>query len=171
MATPSLSNAISHWYCTLNGMHPTATEFYDSVEENIRQRQMDDVKTSRVLWREGGILSSKRLYLRIHRKEHVYDICGAPFGNAFFVSTWLCRPPSVWIEMLLSIPGIAFVTSLCLRLFKPATYYQMDTAMMFLGATHAAVLESVDKFTSIAGAQPLSEFERKPILRDSYAFK
>lgn len=166
MSSPSLANAIAHWCCTLDGVQESAKEFYDAVEESIRNRRIPDVETSRVEWRQGGIFSDTRLYLRIHRKDYVYDICGAPFGDSFFVSTWLCQPPSFWIETLLGIPVVATLTRIFLALVKPQTYYQIDTAMMFLGATHAAVLESVDQVTSIAGARPLSEFERQPVLRE-----
>ena len=58
-----------------------------------------------VEWPEGGLLSAKRLYLRVIRKEHVFDICGAPFGNGFFFSWWLgeSRQTSVGLLIALSI--------------------------------------------------------------------
>ena len=166
MSSPSLANAVSHWYTSLDGVQSSAIEFYNAVEQSIKQRKIPDVKISRAEWREGGLFSDKRLYLRVHRKDYVYDICGAPFGDSFFVSTWLCKPPSLWVEMCLGIPVVSFFTRAFLILMKPQTYYQIDTATMFLGAVHAAVLENIDRMTSIAGARPLSEFERKPVLRD-----
>ena len=51
-------------------------------------------------------------------------------------------------------------------IFKPFTYYRMDTARMFESAVHGAVMEAVDELTTTKGIRALSEFERKPIMRE-----
>src|SRR2546425_2752428 len=53
--------------------------------------QLPETALAKVEWSEGGIFSAKREYLRIERKELIFDICGAPFGRGFFVSWWLAR--------------------------------------------------------------------------------
>lgn len=115
----------------------------------IERRAIPDAAQSRVDWREGGVLSAKREYLRVRRKQYTFDICGAPFGTGFFVSWWLTEPLG------------------CLGGYirRRETYYRIDTALMFQEAVHAAVLEVIDGMTSAKGIRGLSELDRKPILR------
>ena len=69
------------------------------------------------------------------------------------------------------IPGESTVLAMPLvgwayeRIFAPATYYAMDTALMFQDAVHSAVLEVVDCVTADKGIRALSEAERKPTLK------
>ncbi len=149
---------ISHWYRLIEGLQTSPKDFYASVEHAIVRRQVPDAKSSRVDWREGGLLSAKREYLRVQRREYIFDICGAPFGTGFFVSWWLGEPQGCF--QALPIVGPFFA--------RRATYYRIDTALMFQSAVHDAVLEVVDELTSAKGLRALSELERKPILREFF---
>lgn len=152
----------SHWYHLLEGVKASPLDFYSAVDKAIAQRVVPDSKSSRIDWKEGGILSAKREYLRIRRKEYIFDICGAPFGDAFFVSWWLGEVPSGLLALLGSIP----VLGAFFRWFiRPMTYYRIDTALMFQEAVHAAVIEVLDQITAGNGLRALSEWERKPILK------
>jgi hypothetical protein len=106
MARASPSIVISHWYHLLEGLQASPREFYAAVERAIQSRQVPDARASRVDWKEGGLLSARRDYLRIRRKKLVFDICGAPFGSNFFVSWWLGELPSGFVALLSSIPLI-----------------------------------------------------------------
>jgi len=163
MATASPALIIAHWYTLIENLQASPMQFYASIEEAIKQRQIPDVKTERVDWREGGIFSARREYLRVRRKEFLFDICGAPFGNGFFVSSWLGEVPSGFLALLAEIPVVG---PLFERVFKPLTYYKIDTALMFQSGIHAAVLEVIDGLTKAKGLRALSELERKPVLRD-----
>lgn len=57
------------------------------------------------------------------------------------------------------------------RLFKPATYYRIDTMLMFQKAVHNAVLEVIDEMTTAKGLRALGESDRKPIMREFYGRK
>ena len=165
MASASPATIISHWYNLIGNLQASPKEFYASIEGAIRSRQVPDAKTSRVDWSEGGIFSARREYLRVKRKEFLFDICGAPFGTGFFVSWWLGEVPSGFFGLLSQIPVIGFIFQVFIR---PTTYYKIDTALMFQQAVHAAVLEVVDEMTKAKGIRALSELERKPILREFY---
>lgn len=156
---------ISHWNQLLSGLQASPKEFYAAVEQAIEQRQVPDTKRSRVDWHEGGLFSAKREYLRVKRKEYIFDICGAPFGTGFFVSSWLGEVPSGLLALLAEIPVIGYLVQ---RLVRPATYYKIDTALMFQSAVHGAVLDVVDGLLSAKGLRALSELERKPILREFF---
>lgn len=154
---------VSHWYQLIEGLSASSMDFYQAVEGAVERRRLPDVRVSRVEWREGGLGSAKRVYLRLHRRDHVFDICGAPFGNGFFVSSWLGELPTGLLAILADMPGLGFFVRLFLR---PATYYTVDTALMFQSAVHAAVLEVLDDMTGAKGLRALSEVERKPAMRE-----
>lgn len=56
-------------------------------------------------------------------------------------------------------------------LFKPVTYYRIDSIEMFQQAVHNAVLEVIDAMTTEKGIRALTESERKPIMREYYSHK
>lgn len=214
---PALTDALSHWYNLIENFQASPMEFYASVETAIQKREVPDCEISRVDWREGGVLSARREYLRVSRGRHNFDVCAAPFGTGFFVSWWLSSTQSslgplallllivglvITMSMSISIFGffqgllfflvgvpllfwmfvkfmstakegwddalvaMPFLGSVYERLFRPETYYKMDTALMFQEAIRNSVLEVVDGLTSAKGVRALTELERKPILRE-----
>lgn len=54
-------------------------------------------------------------------------------------------------------------------LFKPSTYYRIDSMQMFQEAVHNAVLEVIDQLTLEKGVRALSESERKPVMQGFYS--
>lgn len=81
----------SHWHTLIDGLNTSGLVFYEAVEEAVKAREVPDVGFSRVDFKEGGLASAKREYLRIERRNVAFDICAAPFGNSFFFSWWLVR--------------------------------------------------------------------------------
>lgn len=163
MAKASPAAVFSHWYTLIENLQTSPMEFYASVGKAIERRQVPDAKTDRIDWKEGGVFSAKREYLRVRRKEYLFDICGAPFGTGFFISWWLGEVPSGLWALLSDLPAIGWFFRLFIR---PATYYKIDTALMFQTAIHSAVLEVIDEITKTKGLRALSELERKPILKE-----
>jgi hypothetical protein len=215
------SNVISHWHHPIENFQTSTMEFYAAVEQALVPKQIPDYAASRVDWKEGGLLSARREYLRVKRGKLIFDICAAPFGTGYFFSWWLAEvPPSGGLAFLFLITlGGLFFLSLCInalgvaagmfwgvigyiillsgagylihqgqggsdledrildrpffgslyeRLFKPSTYYKMDTAIMFQSMVHAAVLDVIDPLLQKKGVRALSELERKPIMRELY---
>lgn len=155
----------ARWYQLIEGLQDSSQRFYASVEEAVKKRNIYDVKISRVDYRESGIFSAKREYLRVKWKKYIFDICAAPFGNGFFISWWLGSSPSKIMALIYMIP---FFGPLLVRTFKPETYYQLDSTAMFQESISRAVLEVVDDATEKNGLRSLSELERKPILQDMF---
>ncbi len=164
MSKRSPTLIISHWHQPIDGLQASPKEFYSSVEEAIRRRNLPDTKFFRINFPEAGPLSPRREYLRVMRRDHVFDICGAPFGPGFFVSSWLGELPSGCLALLLAIPFVNILVAWFVR----ETYYKVDTALMFQAAVHAAVLEVLDGMTQAKGIRSLSELERKPVLREFF---
>jgi hypothetical protein len=67
---------------------------------------------------------------------------------------------------LLSVPIIGAFYELYVR---PLTYYRIDLALMYQQAVHGAIVQVVDELTTAQGLPPLSEFERKPVMRELYS--
>lgn len=82
---------ISHWHHLIENFSASGLLFYERVEAAVRAREVPDVGFSRVEFKEGGLASAKREYLRIERRNVAFDICAAPYGNGFFFSWWLTR--------------------------------------------------------------------------------
>jgi len=213
---PKISIVLSHWPKLIENLEASPLEFYKEVEVALSRRNIPDTENSRIDWKEGGVLTANREYLRITRGAHSFDVCGAPFGTGFFVSTWLVEDRNslgileilgiligfsllpfvlmyflgVILGMLATIIGVPAAAVLLVhslnsnrpgwddflvalpvvgqiyeRLVHPATYYRIDTAMMFQQAVQAAVMEVVDGLMEAKGLRGLSELERKPIMK------
>jgi len=89
------ANVISHWHHPVENFATSAMEFYAAIELALQPREIPEYSTSRIEWRESGVLSARREYLRIKRGKLAFDLCAAPFGTGYFFSWWLAEiPPS-----------------------------------------------------------------------------
>lgn len=156
-----VSLVISHWYHLIEGLEDSSQRFYSSLERAIESRQLEKLDLSRIDYKEGSIFSDSREYFRVRRRDHIFDICAAPFGNGFFISWWLGESVGPFWTLILKIPLLGVML---LKMFRPETYYRFDTALMFQSSVHSAVLEVIDQMTTAKGIRSLTESERKPIL-------
>lgn len=207
---------LSHWPQLISGLQASSQQFYADTEQALARRCIPNTEIFRVEWSENGVLSAQREYLRVARGKYAFDICGAPFGNGFFVSNWcieersslrpweigvgillwvfvagitiqvlgstignaavligsplalvviasyLNRTREGWDDFLVAIPLLGRAYE---RLFRPQTYYKIDTAEMFRQAVHGAVLEVVNGMLEAKGLRKLSETDTKPMLK------
>lgn len=77
---------LTHWYVPVGNFELPTADFYGLVEKELTARKVPSLEISRVEFSEGGLLSSKREYLRLKRERLVFDICAAPFGTGYFFS-------------------------------------------------------------------------------------
>jgi len=163
----STPEVISHWNTLIENFQASPQQFYAGVTQAIEKRQIPNARMDKIQWNESHLLSAKREYLRIFcKKDFYFAVCGAPFGNGFFVSWWLLEPPDGCLMSLFS--SFPLLSAIARALVKPWTYYRIDSAMMFQTATHSAVLEVIDSITTAHGIRGLSETERKPIMREFF---
>lgn len=142
---------LSHWTYGIDGLNTSSEEFYTAVENNLKERQLPNIKMKRVKLKEGGVFSSKRVYLRVAWKDLRYEIGAAPFGTTYFFSAWL----STKVRFL--EPG-AF-------LFDPETFYRADAAHAFGSVVIGCIADAIDNITKPKGLRALTEAERKPDIR------
>ncbi len=102
------SNVVSHWYTVTEGMHFSAVEFYDSIEEELTNRKVPRLRARRVEYHEGSALSDRRLYLRLARERFAFEACAAPFGTDFFFSLRFVEiPRGGWVQLTLLFLAVA----------------------------------------------------------------
>jgi hypothetical protein len=166
MLKPSLDNIQSHSANTLEGITISIADFYWAVEKKVLARNIPNVRIKRVEWSEGGLFSDKRLYLEVRRFDYIYHICGAPFGDSFFVSTWLFQQPPRVLTVLEQIPILSWYAFVWNKAVRPQTMFAADTMSMFQGVVHGAVMAAIDEVVAAQGGRPLSELEKKPVLRE-----
>ena len=100
---------LSHWYTVVDGVQFSAQDFYDSVLDELAVRKLPQLKSSRVEYHEGGMLSDKRIYLRLARERYAFDICAAPCGEEYFFSVRFVEVPrGGWLKLI----GLLLITSL-----------------------------------------------------------
>lgn len=87
---PKPAEVISHWQHSVENFNTSTLEFYRAIESTLTDKQAP-VRPERVDYRESGVLSDKREYLRISFGRYSFDIGAAPFGKDFFFSWWLVR--------------------------------------------------------------------------------
>jgi hypothetical protein len=84
------AEVISHWHHSVENLTASALEFYRAVEDTLTSKE-SPTKIDRIDWRESGVLSAKREYLRVCYGRYAFEICAAPFGKDYFFSWWLTK--------------------------------------------------------------------------------
>ena len=133
---PKTDEVLDHWISFADGLALSSQDFYAAVEKELETRKIPGLEISRAEYAEGGLLSDKRIYLRMMRERLAFDACAAPFGNTFFFS---CRsvhsPPVVRLWHLVAV--IVFLNIIASLLLK---YLGMDFALIaFIGLLVAIV--------------------------------
>ncbi|MBL7837026.1 MAG: hypothetical protein JNM67_05890 [Bacteroidetes bacterium] len=134
----------------------SSEDFYQKVEEKLKELQLPRVKFDKETFFEKHLLSAKRNYLTVTRNEFVFFISSAHFGTGSFVSWWFTEEREGILNKL------PFISKWLLgRNRKKKTLYQMDSEAMFKAAIHSVVLEVVEEMTKFNVQRPLSDIERQ----------
>lgn len=155
----------SHWSFLIPGFKFSTKEFYQLLRNEMQSHDINYLTFQEVALKTGNVFSTERLYLRVKWNEYYYDVCFAPFGDGCFVSWWLINETSP-VETFLS--NIPMVGGFLAHAFFRKTYYKIDTASMFMTYSHNSVLAVIDGLTKNTAIR-ISDFERKPILKDIFA--
>lgn len=130
-------SVLSHWHHLEENLSTSAIAFYEAIEVAVKAREAPDLEFSRVTWKEGGVLSASREYLRVKRGRIAFDLCAAPYGNGQFFSWWMAEVPGdpmVYIAALL-LGGLAFLIggALFWNLFDGCGGIIMGGLFLFIG--------------------------------------
>jgi hypothetical protein len=154
----------SHWSQLMPSFVFSTKEFYELLKKEMDSHDIHGLKFEEVSLKIGNVFSPERLYLRVSWKDFFYDICFAPFGDGCFVSWWLFFKSSEVEELLVKIP---FVGTFIKKVFFRKTYYQIDTASMFMTYAHKSVMAVIDEITKNTGVR-IDEIDRKPIMNNIF---
>ncbi|WP_430408786.1 hypothetical protein [Kordia sp.] len=161
----ALKDHHSNWNTLIDGFQYSPTEFYERLTVELKSHGITNITMRKKSLKEGGMLSFSRLYLRVTWKDYQYDICGAKFGNGFFISWWLLYKNSFGKLVVSKIP---FAGAWLAEKLYPVTYYRIDTASMFMSYAQSSVLKVLDDITKDKGVRSLNEAERKPLLNNVF---
>lgn len=64
-----------------------AEKFYVEVQDELLKWEVPELTMERIHFRDGGLLSQRREYLRIQRETLVFDIVSAKFGKCWWFSS------------------------------------------------------------------------------------
>lgn len=104
-------------YALIDNFKTSSDEFYKTIETELEARNMPGLELTRLDYREGGMLSARRDYLRMRRERLTFDLCSAPFGTSWFFSYRFCEIPAPFplfqlllVLCLISGIGLGYVT-------------------------------------------------------------
>jgi hypothetical protein len=157
MAIPVSSSPV-HWGCSFPFFSFSANSFYELVESIVKAHEFPGIEITRVEHKEGGLLSSKREYLRIRFKMLVYDVCAMPFGKDFCVSSWFYETEGSAAQLL----KFTKVGEFLAKKAQERTFYQADEIGMFKGCVHSALVEATDKMIEGKGVRGVPDALRLP---------
>ena len=155
----------SRWNTLINNFDFSSKEFYTLLREEFKNQDVTGITIETERFFEQSMLSAKRLYLKVKWKDYQYFICGAPFGNGFFVSWWLFYRNPILKIIISKIP---FIGGWLVRKIFPVTFYTIDTASMFMTYAHQSVLTVIERITKDKGTRALTELESKPVLNNIF---
>lgn len=81
-------------YALIDNFKTSSNEFYTIIETELEARNVPGLELTRLDYREGGMLSARRDYLRMRRERLTFDLCSAPFGTSWFFSYRFCEIPA-----------------------------------------------------------------------------
>jgi hypothetical protein len=79
---------LDHWVAIHDSLSYSPQEFYETIQKELQARKIPGMELSRQEFAEGGLLSEKRIYLRLLREQLNIYTCASPFGVGYFFS---CR--------------------------------------------------------------------------------
>src|SRR5689334_1138987 len=75
---------LDSWILYADGFSFPPQEFYTALEKEMVARKIPSMGISQEDFNEGGLLSDKRIYLRLFRERLALYTCAAPFGTGYF---------------------------------------------------------------------------------------
>jgi hypothetical protein len=89
---------LGHWIAFHDNFSFSPQEFFDTLQRELDARKIPGMEISHQEFAEGGLLSDKRIYLRMFRERLALYTCAAPFGLGYFFS---CR--TVYVPALVRL--------------------------------------------------------------------
>ncbi len=86
---------LDHWIAFHDSLALSPQEFYEAIERALKVRKVPGMEISREEFSEGGLVSDRRIYLRLFRERLAIYTCAAPFGAGYFFSCRVVYVPAL----------------------------------------------------------------------------
>jgi hypothetical protein len=132
---------LGHWIAFHDNFSFSPQEFYDAIEKELQSRKIPGMEISHEEFAEGGLLSDKRIYLRLFRERLALYTCAAPFGSGYFFSCRTVYVPAL-VRLWHIIAALVFFNIVGDLLMKPLGITFATVAMIALMFALAGVLRN-----------------------------
>jgi hypothetical protein len=130
---------LGHWIAFHDSFSFSPQEFYDAIQKELEARKILGMEISHEEFAEGGLLTDKRIYLRLFRERLALYTCAAPFGTGYFFSCRTVYVPAL-VRLWHIIAALVFFGIVGGFLVKPLGIMFAAFAMVALMFALAAVL-------------------------------
>ena len=132
---------LGHWIAFHDSFSFSPQEFYDAIEKELQARKIPGLEISQEEFAEGGLLSDKRIYLRLFRERLALYTCAAPFGSGYFFSCRTVYVPAL-VRLWHIVAAFVFINLVGALLVKPLGLPFALVAVITLVFALAAVLRN-----------------------------
>jgi len=132
---------LDFWMYSADRFSFSPQEFYSNVEQQLAARKIPSMEITRQEFAEGGLLSDRRLYLRLMRERLAITTCAAPFGNVFFFSCRTVHIPAL-VRLWHILATLVFFYAVGRLLIAPLGLMFAAIAVITLMFALAAVLRN-----------------------------
>ncbi len=144
-------DVLGHWIAFHDDFSFPPQEFYAAIEKELLARKIPGMEISREEFAEGGLISDKRIYLRLLRERLALYTCAAPFGSGYFFSCRTVYVPAL-VRLWHIVAALVFFNIVGGLLVKPLGVTFATIAMIALMFALAGVLRN-------AAASALSDLD------------
>jgi hypothetical protein len=142
---------LDHWIAFLDTFSYSPEEFYRALVAEIESRKIPSLSVSREVFSEGGLLSDRRIYLRLFRERLALYTCASPFGTGYFFSCRTVYVPAL-VRLWHILAALAFFSLVGALLLRPLGLVFAGIAIGTLAFACALVLRN-------AAASALSDLD------------
>lgn len=110
---------LDYWIAFHDALTLPPQEFYANVEKELEARKIPGMEVSKEEFAEGGLLSDKRIYLRLFRERLAIYVCASPFGaGGYFFSCRTVYVPAL-VRLWHIVAALFFLAVVGYLLIKP----------------------------------------------------
>ena len=153
---------VSNWSTLVDDFDTSGQDLFRDIEARVQARKVPNVTVSRVEFKQSGLFSDRREYLRLQRDNLIFDVGAAPYGTGFFFSWWLVQkvPRFAWLYTVVFLVAAGVVTSM----FDGGLYFRLMGLLLGLVAAFG-LLALLSKGDSII---PESHIAQAPLIGSLY---
>jgi hypothetical protein len=133
---------LDHWIAFHDSLDYPPQEFYQAIEKELEARKVPGMEIMKEDFAEGGLLSDKRIYLKLFRERLAIYTCASPFGTGYFYSCRVVHVPAL-VRLWHILAALFFFGIVGGLLIKPLGFIFTVMATVALMFALAGVMRNV----------------------------